>query len=218
MPSGPIRLARRGAAGLQVAACLILGAIAAAVIGQLAAVSVAVLAGWVVAAACYLLWVRAAVGHADAGTTRALAGREDPSNVVAELVVVIASVAALGAVGYALARAAHAHGGGRTLLVGLAALTVVVSWLVVHSVFMLGYARSYYADPEGGIDFKSPEPPEYGDFAYFAFTIGMTFQVSDTDITSTAIRRLALRHALLSYLFGAVILATAVNGAASLLG
>lgn len=218
MPSGPVRLARRSAAGLQVAACLILGAIAAAVIAQFTAVSVAVLAGWVVAAACYLLWVWAAVGRADAETTRALAGREDPSNVVAELVVVIASVAALGAVGYALARAAHAHGGHRTLLVGLAALTVVVSWLVVHTVFMLGYARSYYADPEGGIDFNSAGPPEYGDFAYFAFTIGMTFQVSDTDITSTAIRRQALRHALLSYLFGAVILATAVNGAASLLG
>ena len=66
------------------------------------------------------------------------------------------------------------------------------------------YARLYYAGPDGGIDFDG-DAAHYSDFAYLAFTIGMTFQVSDTDLTSKAVRRTALRHALISYLFGAVI-------------
>jgi len=89
----------------------------------------------------------------------------------------------------------------------------------VHTVFALRYARLFYADPPGGIDFKNhgTEPPDYRDFAYVAFTIGMTFQVSDTDIQSRIVRRTVLRHALLSFFFGAVILATTVNVIASLL-
>ena len=75
----------------------------------------------------------------------------------------------------------------------------------------------YYGDPIGGIDFNDEEPPSYRDFAYVAFTIGMTFQVSDTSLTSKPMRRLALRHALLSFVFGAVILALTINSVASLL-
>jgi len=87
---------------------------------------------------------------------------------------------------------------------------VAVSWLVVHTLFTLRYARLYHSTG-GGVDFNQDDPPRYLDFAYLAFTIGMTFQVSDTNLTSPAIRAAALRHALLSYLFGAVILATSVN-------
>jgi uncharacterized membrane protein len=86
-------------------------------------------------------------------------------------------------------------------------------------VFALRYAHVYYTEPEGGIDFKSKgaERPDYIDFAYTAFTVGMTFQVSDTDITRREMRRQVLWHALISFLFGAVILATTVNVIASLL-
>ena len=96
---------------------------------------------------------------------------------------------------------------------------MAVSWGVVHTVFTLRYAHRYYRDPIGGIDFKSGDDyaPDYGDFAYVAFTVGMTFQVSDTDIQSREIRRSVLSHALLAYLFGAVILAVTVNLIASLL-
>jgi uncharacterized membrane protein len=88
----------------------------------------------------------------------------------------------------------------------------VLSWAVVHTVFALRYAHEYYTPPVGGIDFKSGEyEPDYGDFAYLAFTVGMTFQVSDTDVGSRSVRRTVLRHALISYLFGAVILALVVN-------
>jgi uncharacterized membrane protein len=81
----------------------------------------------------------------------------------------------------------------------------------------LRYARLYYNDPRGGIEFAEPDKtPDYLDFVYVSFTVGMTFQVSDTDIQSSRIRRTVLRHALLSFLFGAVILGVTVNVVASL--
>ena len=83
----------------------------------------------------------------------------------------------------------------------------------------LRYAHVYYTPPKGGIDFKSRgvEEPDYLDFAYTAFTVGMTFQVSDTDITRREMRHQVLRHAFISFLFGAVILATTINVIAGLL-
>ena len=87
----------------------------------------------------------------------------------------------------------------------------------MHTVHVLRYARLYYSEPEGGIDFGG-EAPDYTDFAYLALTIGMTFQASDTALTAKCVRRVALHHALLSYLFGAVVLAVMVNSVAGLLG
>jgi uncharacterized membrane protein len=95
-------------------------------------------------------------------------------------------------------------------------LTVALSWLSVHAVYTLRYADLYYRTG-GGIDFHDDGAPDFGDFAYVAFTIGMTFQVSDTDLVSRPIRRTALRHALLSYLFGIAVIATTINAVASLL-
>jgi uncharacterized membrane protein len=76
---------------------------------------------------------------------------------------------------------------------------------------MLRYAELYYAGTRGGVDFNQDEPPRYLDFAYLSFTIGMTFQVSDTNLQAPSIRATALRQALVSYLFGAVILASMIN-------
>ena len=125
-----------------------------------------------------------------------------------------ASLISLVGVGVTLARASTESGASKIVLSVAAILTVMASWALVHTVFALRYAHAYYGDPEGGIDFSWDETPDYHDFAYLAFTIGMTFQISDTDLTSNALRRLALRHALLSYLFGAVILAMTINVAA----
>ena len=83
--------------------------------------------------------------------------------------------------------------------------------------FTLRYARTYYRQPVGGIDFNEEDPPTYLDFAYLALTIGMTFQVSDTNLTTKSIRRIALGHAMLSYLYGAVIIALVINVVSSLL-
>jgi uncharacterized membrane protein len=98
----------------------------------------------------------------------------------------------------------------------LAVGSVVVSWVLVHTLFTVRYARLYYLPPAGGIDFNDDEPPQYSDFAYIAFTIGMTFQVSDTDVRSKAVRRAALQQALLSFPLGTVIIATTVNLVAGL--
>jgi uncharacterized membrane protein len=106
------------------------------------------------------------------------------------------------------------------LLEALGIVTIAISWLVVHTTYTLRYADLYYsAEPPGGIDFKvrGDYHPDYRDFAYVAFTVGMTYQVSDTDIQSPRMRRAVLGHALLSFLFGAVILAAAVNVIAGLL-
>jgi uncharacterized membrane protein len=93
---------------------------------------------------------------------------------------------------------------------------VVLSWFTIHTLFTVRYARLYYTGDGGGVNFHQDAQPDYLDFAYLAFTIGMTFQVSDTDLQSLRMRHTALRHALLSYLFGAVILATTINLVAGL--
>jgi uncharacterized membrane protein len=107
---------------------------------------------------------------------------------------------------------AHQEAGlARGMLALLGVVSVAVSWFAVHTIFALRYARLYYGDPVGGIDFNQDERPVYPDFAYLALTIGMTFQVSDTNLRNSAVRRTALQHALLSYLFGSIILASAIN-------
>lgn len=88
--------------------------------------------------------------------------------------------------------------------------SVALAWSSIHTVYALRYARLYYSPPEGGIDFHG-DAPDYLDFAYLALTIGMTFQVSDTDLTGKRVRRAVFHHALTSYVFGAVILAITVN-------
>ena len=105
-----------------------------------------------------------------------------------------------------------------SLVASLAVASIALAWSVVHTLFTLRYALIYY-DPEqggtagkvGGIDFGPSARPKYSDFAYLAFTIGMTFQVSDTQVGTSELRSTVLRHALLSYLFGALILAATVN-------
>jgi len=113
-------------------------------------------------------------------------------------------------------QASSDKGATQGLAAGLGVLSVAVSWLVLHTLFTLRYALLYYTGNNGGIDFNQKAAPRYTDFAYLAFTIGMTFQVSDTDLSTHTIRATALRHALLAYLFGSLILAATVNLVASL--
>ena len=173
------------------------------------------LIGWDAAVSSFSVWTRVTVARMDATKTEAHARREDPTRAATDILLLTASVVSLIAVGIVLVGASGSHGTHKGLLAGLAATSVVLSWLLVHTLFTLRYARLYYST-DGGVDFNQKEPPRYVDFAYLAFTIGMTFQVSDTDIQITSIRATALRHALLSYLFGAVILATSVNFIVSL--
>ena len=160
-------------------------------------------------------WLR--IGSMDAEETARHAKTEDYSRPVSDAIVLGASVASLVSIGFALLEARDHGGMGKGLLIALAVAVVAVSWLAVHLVFTVRYGDLYYAEPDGGVDFNQQERPDYRDFAYFAITIGMTFQVSDTTVTSRPVRRQVTRHALLSYLFGAVIVALAINTVASLL-
>ena len=170
------------------------------------------LAGWAAAAATFVVWSWvAAIAPMSAAQTAAHAVREDPGNAAADLIVLSAAVVSLAAVGVVLIRASSANGSAQSLLAGAAVSTVALSWAAVHTLFTLRYARLYYSGADGGVNFNQKMPPRYLDFAYLAFTIGMTFQVSDTNLQTPPIRATALRHALLSYLFGAVILATTIN-------
>jgi uncharacterized membrane protein len=192
----------------------------------LVAAGVALVAGasWSVAALCasdfaalvFVLWIWVTVPRNDAEATSRVARAEDASRAAAEAVLVGAGVASLLAVVFTLAQAGNAEAPARGLLTALALASVALAWLSVHTVYVLRYARLYYSPPEGGIDFKG-EPPDYTDFAYLGLTIGMTFQVSDTDLTGKRVRRTALHHALTSYVFGTVIVAITVSSTASLL-
>jgi uncharacterized membrane protein len=169
------------------------------------------LCGWDVAAVVFTLWVWLAVGRMDSSATAAHATRENPGRAVGDVIVLIAAIANLGGISIALVQANSSQGVAQDMLALLALASVALSWFTVHTLFMLRYAQLYYTGPHGGVNFNQESPPRYLDFAYLAFTIGMTFQVSDTDLEKPEIRATALRHALLSYLFGAVILAVTIN-------
>jgi uncharacterized membrane protein len=191
-------------------------AIAVALVADASAATAALL-GWTAASLVFLCWVWATVAPNDASQAARAAATQD-DRTIREAIVLVASTASLVAVLILLGQAGSADGPGRSLMIVLAFGSVLLAWACIQTVYTLRYARLYYTAPRPPIDFHDPEPPDYLDFLYLAVTIGMTFQVSDTEITARALRRTAIRHALLSYLFGAVIIAIAINLVASLLG
>jgi uncharacterized membrane protein len=180
----------------------------------------AVVAGWDAAALTFLVSIWPIILRADAAHAAQLATGEDESRGSAAVLLVGASVASLLGVGFALDLAGRQSGPGRVLLIGVAVLTVVLSWTVVNTVYTLRYADLHYRSRDAGIAFgdsDGQEQPAYRDFAYVAFTIGMCYQVSDTTVRDRRIRGTVLSHAFLSYLFGVVIVAGSVNLIAGLL-
>ena len=176
------------------------GLLADGLIGLLAGIAgtatIFVAAGWLV------LW------PVDAESTRHNARREDFRPAVEELVIVAAALSGL--VGVVLLLVVGNADDGRAAA-ATALAGVFMSWAGLHLMYATRYAHLYYAHPAGGIDFNSDDPPAYRDFFYFSYNLGMTYQVSDTDVSSTTIRAVALRHCLFSYVFGTVILATTIN-------
>jgi uncharacterized membrane protein len=176
--------------------------------------------------AILLAWIR--IIFADAKCAVLTAKLQDTGRTLIFSLVLIGACASLFAVAFLLGTAKGTSGRVLAEHVALAAFTVIHSWFLIHTVFTMHYAHSYYRteDPDerakhgAGLNFPGEEDdePDFVDFAYFAFVIGMTFQVSDVAITSKLIRRLSLVHALLSFLFNTVILALAINLASSLVG
>ena len=177
--------------------------------------SVAILAGWDALTVVFLVWVWVTVGPRDAAGTERLALAEDDSRAVADAILLGASVGSLVAAGLTLAQAGKATGGHAVLLTAVAVFSIALGWAAIHTTYTLRYARLYYTPPIGGIDFESK--PDFLDLAYMAFTVGMTYQVSDTDISRKEIRRAVIRHALMSFLFGTTIIAVTINVVANLL-
>jgi uncharacterized membrane protein len=187
------------------------GVFAALIIGLVGSWVYAPLIGWDIAAAVFTGVVWMTITPMQADPTAGHTNREDPGRTVSDLIVLGAAVASLVAVGDVLLKSDSMSRTQQNLVAGLALISLGLSWFCVHTLFTLRYARLYYSDPSGGIDFNQDDPPRYLDFAYVSFTIGMTFQISDTTLRSSIMRATTLRHALLSYLFGAIILAAAIN-------
>jgi len=199
----------RDTVAVRISVCVALGVAVAVVVGNTAGWRYA-LAGWIATAGLYAVWTQLSLLGMDAEQTCRWVTREDPTRWVADAVILSASVASLGGVGYVVA-AGSRSGHEAVAAAVLGVLTVAASWFAVHTLYAVHYARLYYSDDPGGINFHDPEPPRFRDFAYLAFTVGMTYQVSDTEIGLTSIRATILRHALLSYLLGAVVLAVTIN-------
>ncbi|ORV46961.1 DUF1345 domain-containing protein [Mycobacterium conspicuum] len=205
----PVVELARDTVAVRLTVAVALGVIVAVAVGNTVGWRFA-LVGWITAAGVFVAWTQAIVLGMDAEQTRKWATREDPTRWVADLVVLTASIASLGGVGYVVA--AGSHTGAKALAAAIVGvLAVTASWFAVHTLFTVHYARLYYSGEPGGINFHDPEPPRFSDFAYVAFTVGMTFQVSDTEICSTSIRATVLRQALVAYLLGAVVLAVTIN-------
>jgi uncharacterized membrane protein len=177
---------------------------------------VAITIAWIVSASVFLVWIWINVRGSDGRRTAELATVEDPSRIVADLLLIAASGASLAAVALALLKASAEQGTAKDLIIAVAGLCLVVSWTTVNAVFTLRYASLYYGDVPGGIVFDGEPAPTYADFAYLAFTIGMTYQVSDTPLSTRTIRKTALRHALLSFVFVTSVVAMTINIVAQL--
>jgi uncharacterized membrane protein len=208
-------LGKHGPVAVRLAAALPVGVATALLVGATVGWGFAPAVGWIVTATVYLIWTWSVVTRLDPDQTAPHATREDPTRAMTDLIVIAAAMASLAGVGYLLT-AGSSSGREADIAAFVGVLSVAASWFAVHTVFTLRYTRLYYGTPGGGVDFHQEEPPTYADFAYLGFTIGMTFQVSDTDLGNRRMRGTALRQALLSYLLGAVILAITVNLVAGL--
>jgi uncharacterized membrane protein len=168
-----------------------------------------------------LLMLWAIIFTTTAAEVRVIAVKQDSSRTIISIFVLFASVVSLFAVVFLMRTLPNPKQAGYPYHVGFAIIAVILSWNMIHTIFAIRYAHLYYnllfeermseKVHKGGLIFPNDEPPDYFDFAYFSFVIGMTWQVSDVQITSRRIRRIVLMHALLSFVYNTVILALSIN-------
>ena len=184
-----------------------------------------VMIAWDAGAVCLLALTFSMMLGATPKQMRRRAQRQDASRWVISSLVIAGACLSLLAIAFLLKNAKGSSASLLTLRLALVAGTIVSSWLLTHTVFALHYAHGCYrddsatpiADEIGGLDFPSEKQPDYWDFLYFSLVIGMTSQVSDVQITSRQLRRLALVHGVLSFFFNTVILALSINLIAGLI-
>ena len=166
-----------------------------------------------------LFWLT--IAKAGSQEVKNIAKREDSSRTLVFIFVLTAAVIGLFAVLFLLKILPDRNAAGYWFHIGFSFISVVLSWTLIHTLFTFRYAHLYYTcrmeekgiekEQEGGLQFPNEDSPDYLDFAYFSFVIGMTFQVSDVTITSRQIRHLALFHGLISFVYNTVILALSVG-------
>jgi uncharacterized membrane protein len=204
----------RGTGGaVHFAAAVALGGLSCLIVEGFFPQAPALLIGWVVLSAVFSVWTWVSIRSFDGDTTATMAQREDlPGSVLRDVLLIAIALVALLTVALVVFRAREA--GWPLTLLGIASITS--SWVMLHTIMALRYARLFYTDPVGGIDFPQTPAPCYADFAYLAFTVGMTFQTSDTAIADRRIRSSLLGHALVSFVFATFIVAITVNLVAGL--
>ena len=198
-------------------------ALAAAVIGFFSfqnshSLPAVILFTWIIFASSIILmdWIIILSSHPR--EVRRIAKLQDSSRAFLFLFVVAASIASFGAIVFLL-KSSKGHSGDVNSHILLAITGVIISWWLLHTIFTLRYAHLYYdirkddgtPKPGGGLEFPGNEEPDYLDFVYFSFVLGMTFQVSDVVITSKKIRHMATLHGLLSFGYNTAILALSIN-------
>jgi len=191
---------------------LVVAVLVGVVVGALVATAVnrplGVLCGIGAMGAVFVGFGLAILSPMSSQATREHCQREDFRPVVEELVVVGAAVASIVGIIVLLLLELSST---RHVAAALGLLAVFLTWGMLHLMYAARYAHLYYSEPVGGIDFNTADDPSYLDFLYFSYNLGMTFQVSDNNVSTTTFRSVILRHCLLSYVFGTVILAATIN-------
>ncbi|WP_432889840.1 DUF1345 domain-containing protein [Kribbella sp. CA-245084] len=187
---------------------VLIGCVVGVIVAVIWSVPLGILAAIVVIGAAFIVSAVVVLWPMDADATRRHVGREDFRPAVDELIVVAVTIGAITGIAILLILG-RSHS--RTAAAALGLAGVFMNWAVLHMMYAARYAHLYYVAPVGGIDFNSDDSPAYRDFFYFSYNLGMTYQVSDTSVSSSAIRSVVLRHCLLSYIFGTVILAATIN-------
>jgi uncharacterized membrane protein len=171
------------------------------------------LLAWDAGVLCFLGVTHRVIADHSIDSMRRRAANLDTRTLVTKFLIVTAGCVSL----YGIVRTLNALPGHPVLQVVLTGVTVLGSWSLIHTVFAIHYAHLYYSAPEGGLIFPGGGDPNYYDFLYYSFVVGMTCQVSDVQISDSRLRRLTLGHGVLSFFFNTVILALAVSVGAGLL-
>lgn len=177
--------------------------------------------GWNVASVVFagFAWIRIMTN--DAKATRRSAAAEDPGRTLVSALALLASAFSLFSALMVMRVARQVSHEVRDIRVGACVFAVGMAWVLTHTVYTLRYAHLFYRDDHegvGGLDFPGGAPPSYLDFAYFSFTVGMCFQVSDVAVSSPQIRRAVLAHAILSFVYNTTIVALVLNLVIGLMG
>jgi len=172
---------------------------------------------WIAASLTYLVLYWLTILHADADLTRQRATKNDQAAYITFLLVTNAACASIVAIGFVMGDVKSLEFWPKALHVGLAIAALLLSWMLIHTVFAFHYARRYYAPasvregPAAGLRFPGVDEPTYFDFAYYSFVVGMTSQVSDVSATTSQMRRTTLAHSILSFIFNMAVLAMSIN-------